>query len=119
MAQTKKRRRTKHRGNAAGVVESRGRTGRKPTSSERPASARQEARQRREDRMSRPPTWKAATQRAVISGMLFVGLLALFFKRSIPEALALGVLVALFYIPLGYYTDQFIYRRKLARKARG
>jgi hypothetical protein len=31
MAQTKRKRRTKHRGNAAGTIESRGRTGRKPT----------------------------------------------------------------------------------------
>ena len=31
MAQTKKKRRTKHRGNAAGVIESRGRTGRTPS----------------------------------------------------------------------------------------
>ena len=35
MAQTRRRRRTKHRGNAAGVVEARGRTGRKPTAAEK------------------------------------------------------------------------------------
>ena len=35
MAQTKRKRQTKHRGNAAGVVESRGRTGRKPTEAEK------------------------------------------------------------------------------------
>ena len=35
MAQTKRKRQTKHRGNAAGVVESRGRTGRKPTADEK------------------------------------------------------------------------------------
>ena len=35
MAQTKRKRRTKHRGNAAGSVEARGRTGRKPTDQER------------------------------------------------------------------------------------
>ena len=119
MAQTKKRRRTKHRGNAAGIVETRGRTGRKPEPGERRMTARDEARQRREERMNRPPTWRSATQRALISAMLFVGLIALFFKRSIGTALLLGVFVAIFYIPLGYYTDQFIYRRKQARKARG
>jgi hypothetical protein len=119
VAQTKKRRRTKHRGNAAGIVETRGRTGRKPTSSERRPSAREEARQRRQDRFDRPPTWRSATQRAVISAMLFVGLIALIFKRPIGTALALGAIVALFYIPLGYYTDSFIYRRKMAKKARG
>ena len=35
MAQTKRKRRTKHRGNAAGMVETRGRTGRKPGPAER------------------------------------------------------------------------------------
>jgi hypothetical protein len=35
MAQTKRKRRTKHRGNAAGSIEVRGRTGRKPTDDER------------------------------------------------------------------------------------
>ena len=35
MAQTKRKRRTKHRGNAAGTIEARGRTGRPPTPEER------------------------------------------------------------------------------------
>ena len=44
MAQTKRKRQTKHRGNAAGIVETRGRTGRKPT--RRASEARKQARQR-------------------------------------------------------------------------
>src|SRR6266516_1140874 len=43
MAQTKRKRRTKHRGNAAGAIESRGRTGRKPTPEERKTKPRQSA----------------------------------------------------------------------------
>jgi hypothetical protein len=39
MAQTRRKRQTKHRGNAAGVVESRGRTGRKPTPGEKSGDA--------------------------------------------------------------------------------
>ena len=60
MAQTKRKRRTKHRGNAAGIVESRGRTGRKPTAA---TSARAEARRRRERRepLDQPPTWRGAS----------------------------------------------------------
>jgi hypothetical protein len=119
VAQTKKRRRTKHRGNAAGIVESRGRTGRKPTGTERRPSVRDEARQRREDRATRPPTWKAAVQRAAVSGVAFVILISLLFHRGIGQALALGVFVTIFYIPLGYYTDQFVYRRRMAKRARG
>ena len=45
MAQTRKRRQTKHRGNAAGMVEARGRTGRKPTDAERKTLAALLARQ--------------------------------------------------------------------------
>jgi Flp pilus assembly protein TadB len=120
MAQTRKRRRTKHRGNAAGMVESRGRTGRKPTSAERrPASVRDEARQRREERASRPPTWRSAAQRAAVSAVAFVVLLLVLFHRNVAAALGLGAFVAIFYVPLGYYTDLFIYRRRMAKKRAG
>ena len=83
MAQTKRRRRTKHRGNAAGIVEARGRTGRKPDASERKLSARDEARQRREERMNRPPTWKGAFQRAGMAAGLFAVLITIFFKQKV------------------------------------
>lgn len=112
MAQTKKKRRTKHRGNAAGIVENRGRTGRKPTSGER----KEDAKTRREDRATRPPTWRAAINRAAISAVLFVVLVILLFKQNIGPALGLGAFVFLFYIPLGYFTDKFVYERRL-RKA--
>ena len=64
MAQTKRKRRSKHRGTAAGTIESRGRTGRKPTASERSAGKQERARQRRLERLDRPPTWKSAGRRA-------------------------------------------------------
>ena len=51
MAQTRRKRQTKHRGNAAGVVESRGRTGRKPTAAEKSGKAR--ARRRASKRIDR------------------------------------------------------------------
>ena len=56
MAQTRKRRRTKHRGNAAGMVEVRGRTGRRPEPGEKRPSVKQEAAPRRRNRMETPPT---------------------------------------------------------------
>jgi hypothetical protein len=118
MAQTKKKRRTKHRGNAAGVVEVRGRTGRKPTDAERKTNVRTDARARREERMSRPPTWRSAINRAAISAVLFVALVLLLFHQKIGPAIGLGAFVLVFYIPLGYYTDMFIYRRRMAKKAK-
>jgi hypothetical protein len=116
VAQTKRKRRTKHRGNAAGVIESRGRTGRKPTADERKTQSRQSAQQRREERMSRPPTWKGAAQRAVIATVVFVVLLLVIFHEAIGRVIALSGFILLLYIPMGYYTDLFIYRRRQAKK---
>jgi len=116
MAQTKKKRSTKHRGNAAGIVETRGRTGRKPAPGERKLSAKEEAKQRREERTMKPPTWRSAINRAGISAVLFVVLVILLFKQPIPASLGLGAFVFLFYIPLGYYTDRFVYQRKLRKQ---
>jgi hypothetical protein len=116
VAQTKRKRRTKHRGNAAGVIESRGRTGRKPTADERKSQSRQSAQQRREERMSRPPTWQGAAQRAAIATVIFVVLLLVIFREPIGRVIALSGFILLLYIPMGYYTDLFIYRRRQAKK---
>ena len=116
MAQTKRKRRTKHRGNAAGVIESRGRTGRKPTAEERKTQARQTAQQRREERMSRPPTWKGAAQRAALATVIFVVLLLVIFREPVGTVIALSGFILLLYIPMGYFTDLFIYRRRQAKK---
>ncbi len=118
MAQTKKKRRSKHRGNAAGMIEARGRTGRPPTAEERKASERETAAQRRRDRMMREPSWKGAAQRAALAAIVFGVLLAVAFKTPVVQAISLTALVFLFYIPLGFYTDQFIYRRRLTQEAK-
>ncbi len=118
MAQTKKKRRSKHRGNAAGMIEARGRTGRPPTADERKASERETAAQRRRDRMMREPSWKGAAQRAALAAIVFGVLLAVAFKTPVVQAISLTALVFLFYIPLGFYTDQFIYRRRITQEAK-
>jgi len=116
VAQTKRKRRTKHRGNAAGVIESRGRTGRKPTADERKTKAGKSAQERREERMSRPPTWKGAAQRAAVATVIFVVLLLVIFREPIGTVIALSGFILLLYIPMGYFTDLFIYRRRQAKK---
>jgi amino acid transporter len=117
MAQTKKKRRSKHRGNAAGVIESRGRTGRPPSAAERKLTEKELAAQRRRDRMMREPTWKSATTRAGLAAIVFGILLVFAFATPVPQAMSLTAMVFLFYIPLGYYTDQFIYRRRVKHEA--
>lgn len=117
MAQTKKKRRSKHRGNAAGVIESRGRTGRPPSAAERKLSEKELAAQRRRERMMREPTWKSATTRAGLAAVVFGVLLVLAFGTPIAQAVPLTAMVFLFYIPLGYFTDQFIYKRRVKSEA--
>jgi hypothetical protein len=118
MSQTKKKRRSKHRGNAAGVVEARGRTGRKPTVEERKASGREAAAERRRERMMRPPSWKSATTRAALAALVFGLLLAFLFKQTIAQAVSLTIFVFLFYVPLGYYTDALLYKRRMRHEAK-
>ena len=118
MAQTKRKRQTKHRGNAAGMIEARGRTGRKPTPDERKKEARLTSQQRREERMSKPPTWSGAAQRAVLATVIFVIALILVFKEPAGRVAALSGFILLLYIPMGYYTDLLMYRRRQAKKLR-
>jgi Flp pilus assembly protein TadB len=106
----RKRRSTKHRGNAAGMVETRGRTGRKPE------PAKTSARQARMDRFSKPPTVRSAVQRSGIAAVVFVAAMILIVHQTIAASIALGVFVLLFYVPLSYYTDLFFYRRRQAKE---
>lgn len=115
MAQTKKKRQTKHRGNAAGQVEARGRTGRRPIAGERKPSARE----LRAARLDQPPTWRSALNRAFVATGLFLVLLLFFFRRQqLGPKLAIAAFMLAVYVPMGYYTDLFIYRRRQARRLR-
>jgi hypothetical protein len=121
MAQMKKKRQTKHRGNAAGKVEARGRTGRKPTAEERGgrASGREDARARRMARLDQPPTWRSAINRALVATLFFFLLLVFFFRnQQIGPKLGIAVFMLAVYVPMGYYTDLFVYRRRQAKKLR-
>jgi Flp pilus assembly protein TadB len=115
MAQTKRKRRSKHRGTAAGSVEARGRTGRKP----RPEEIKRDARaQARRQRLNKAPTWRsAATRAAITSVILFPVLLFLVKHAPIGARVAMCVFAFLIYVPLGYYTDLFIYRRRQKKEA--
>jgi len=114
MAQTKRKRRTKHRGNAAGSIEARGRTGRKPDATERKkggASAR-------EDRRLNEPTWSGAATRAGMAAVLLFVLFQLGVagaKQSIATSLVLALAAFVIYVPLGYKVDHLFWRRRMAK----
>jgi hypothetical protein len=127
MPRTSKRRRsTKHRGNAAGIIEARGRTGRKPTAAEKGASGRGRDQRGgkgssgpRQKRFERPPTWKSAAARAVLAAAVVYLVSTLLLKRPIKDNVILFPIVLVLYAPLIYYTDMWMYKRYLRKKAAG
>ena len=118
MAQTKRKRRTKHRGNAAGSIEARGRTGRKPTQQElRKASTRDS----REERRFAQPTWGGAALRAGFASIMLFALFQLGLAGndpSIASSLILSAAAFLIYVPLGYHVDRFFWKRRMAKAGR-
>jgi len=121
MAQTKRKRRsTKHRGNAAGGIESRGRTGRPLNEAERKAAAgsKPSGPRTRQDRWDAAPTWRGAVNRAAIAAVIFVALVLLVFQQPVKSAIPLGLFMVLVYIPLGYFTDRWLYNRRQRNKTK-
>jgi hypothetical protein len=119
MAQTRKRRRRKHRGTQGGSID-RGRPrGRPQNRQEARARARSGGRaktnqpQRRQDRV---PTWRSAIQRGLLAAGVFFLLMLIGFGRPPLVALALALFMLAFYVPFGYYFDLFFYRRRQRQK---
>lgn len=117
MAQTKRKRQTKHRGNAAGVVESRGRTGRKPTAAEKSGDARERAREKERllDKRDRPPTWRGAFVKAMLATVILLFVVILLLKQS-NQAIGLFPIVLVMYTVVSYYSDKWIYDRRQRKK---
>ncbi|HEX3691051.1 MAG TPA: hypothetical protein VHV28_15230 [Solirubrobacteraceae bacterium] len=113
MAQTKRKRRSKHRGNAAGTVEARGRTGRPPTPEERKKAQRAT---RAQARVPKPPTWSAAAKKGGLATAFIFIFLLVTNKFKVAPALVFAFLAMLLYIPSGYYLDGYIYRRYLRKQ---
>jgi hypothetical protein len=114
MAQTRRKRRSKHRGTAAGTIEARGRTGRPPSPEERKKQTRTDARARR---LNTPPTWKGAATRGALAAVLLFVLFAFLGRGKSPiVSAAIFALIALaLYIPGGYYMETFMYNRRQRR----
>jgi Flp pilus assembly protein TadB len=118
MAQTKRKRRTKHRGNAAGTIEARGRTGRPPSATEKKQVSREQA---REKRLNTPPTWTGSAKRALLAGgFMFIFLYLTDHPQHgsrILSAVIFALVAMALYIPGGYYMEMYLYRRRMAKKA--
>ncbi len=116
MAQTKRKRRSKHRGTPAGTIEARGRTGRKPTADE---LKKQQREADKRNRMLREPSWNGAALRAGVAALLLLVFTQLGIGPDMPlaQSVAVAAFAMVIYIPLGYYTDRFLFRRRMARDA--
>ncbi len=119
MAQTRRKRRSKHRGTAVGNIESRGRTGRKPTSRDGKVAARP-AGGGRPQRGDRKPSWKSSYIRAFFAALFLFALtrLGLGGEMPIEQSIFFATVAMFVYVPLGYYMDTFIYSRRNKRQGR-
>ena len=119
---TRNSRRTKHRGNAAGMIESRGRTGRKPTKAEKgttPGRSGGGAGGGRRNRFEKPPTWKGSVVRAVIAAAIVYALSTVLLGKhtnALNNLLLVPIVLAL-YTPMIYYTDMYMFRRRERKQA--
>jgi hypothetical protein len=130
MAQTRRKRKRRHRGTQAGTIERAGRTSKPPASSsggsKRAASSsgsskgskaatRQTAAERRQARFDNPPTWRGALNRAAFAAAILV-IFVTVVQKNIAAGVLLGVFAMLIYVPMSYYTDLALYRRRQRRK---
>ena len=112
MAQTKKKRRRKHRGTQGGRIDTKRRS--RPRSRE---EAKAQARSRRSgakpnSKADSPPTWRGSVNRGLIAALIFAALLLAIFKRPLLPSLGLGAFMLLFYVPAGYYIDTMMWRKR-------
>jgi hypothetical protein len=116
MAQTKKKRRRKHRGTQGGRIDTRPARGRARSRQEAQARARSRGKKKSGPRTPDPPSWSSAMKKGGIAAILFVAFLALFGQSPL-AALAVGVLMVGFYVPMAYLLDRFFYQRHLRKEA--
>jgi hypothetical protein len=116
MAQTKKKRRRKHRGTQGGRIDRRPARGRARSRAEAQARARSRGKKKSGPRTPEPASWSSALKKGGIAAVLFVGLLSLFGQNP-AVALFVGILMLGFYVPMAYLLDRFMYQRFVRKEA--
>jgi hypothetical protein len=115
MAQTKKKRRRKHRGTQGGRIDTRPARGRARSRAEAKSQARSRTNKKSGPRVPGPPSWSSALKKGGVAAVLFVGLLAFMGQNPI-TSLAVGVLMLGFYIPMAFLLDRFMFQRYLRKE---
>jgi hypothetical protein len=118
MAQTRRKRRRKHRGTQSGRIDTRPGRGRPRSRAEAQARARSRTKTKKKGgaRVPEPPSWSSALKKGGVAAVLFVGLLAIFGQSPL-AALLVGVLMLGFYVPMAYLMDRFFHQRHLRKEA--
>ena len=114
MAQTKKKRRRKHRGTQAGTIETPGRTGR-PSGNRAAASKSTSRAQARQNKFDKEPTWRGSVNRAAFAAVILAIFISVV-QKNVPAGIVLGIVAMAFYIPMSYYTDRALWRRRQRQK---
>jgi hypothetical protein len=109
------------------MIESRGRTGRKPSAAEKGSTSSRGggggggggSSGGRRNRYDKPPTWKGSLVRAVIAAVIVYGLSTFLLGKhtNATNNLLLVPIVLALYTPMIFYTDQYMYRRRLRRQS--
>jgi hypothetical protein len=115
VAQTKKKRRRKHRGTQGGRIDTRPARGRPRSRAEAQNRARSRGGQKKGkggagDRTPQPASWSSALKKGGIAAVLFAGILALMGQNPI-QIIVVGVAMMGFYVPLAFLMDGFFYKR--------
>ncbi|MGA9371685.1 MAG: hypothetical protein WBV53_07530 [Solirubrobacterales bacterium] len=119
MAQTKKKRRRKHRGTQGGRIDTRPARGRARSRAEAQNRARSRTKKggKGGPRTPQPASWSSALKKGGVAAVLFLGLLALMGQNPI-TSLAVAVLMLGFYVPMAFLMDRFFYQRYLRKEAK-
>jgi hypothetical protein len=115
MPGNQKPRSRKHRGTQTGSI-SRARSSRPRSRQEAMAQARSRKsgggkRRAPADRRDVPPSWRGAITRGIIFAALLFPV-SILLKQDPAQAAILSVIAAGFYVPLGFYTERFFFRRR-------
>jgi hypothetical protein len=116
MAQTKKKRRRKHRGTQGGRIDRRPARGRARSRAEAQSRARSRTKKKSGPRVPEPASWSSALKKGGVAAVLFVALLTVFGQNP-AVAVLVGLLMLGFYVPMAYLLDRFIHQRHLRKEA--
>jgi glycerol uptake facilitator-like aquaporin len=102
------------------VVESRGRTGRKPTAAEKSGKAGEGARGKDKpvDKRDIAPTWRGAFIKGMFAGVALLLIVVLVLHQS-NQAIGLFPILIGFYTVVSYYTDKWMYDRRQRKQKQG